>query len=414
MKLHKQVIIYFGVTAVNAILSFVITSLLTHQLGDTADYGRIYLYSSFLNFLTPFITMGVLAPLSVEYFKRSHNSYSDYFTNAQVIPLISLTFFTALCIVLQNPLAGFLKVNSYWIWVMPLTAWWLMINETSMMITRNNNKPFQFAFFSVGKNVAEIILTVLFVLGLHWSWQGRLLSAAAAPLLLGCVSLYLFYRWRLIEKQIDWKLVKQIFLLSSPFIFERLSVFIMNSSGQYFIDNSKEISNGTAEVGLYGLGNTIAQILYLVVLSMNYAYQPYLFKKLSEGLKKKLHKTTGWYILAVCAATVLLIFAGIPILFDFFIGPKYAGAEKYAYMLCAGCFMWGVYNALQVYLIYIHRKGLIMIIATMGMLLSLSLNFYMVPEYGAEGAAISSIITYSVMAITCFLLVRKFYILKHE
>jgi O-antigen/teichoic acid export membrane protein len=188
----------------------------------------------------------------------------------------------------------------------------------------------------------------------------------------------------------------------------------MNSSGQYFIDNSKKIQNGTAEVGLYGLGNAIAQVLYLVVLSMNYAYQPLLFKKLSEGLKNKLHKTTGWYILAVCSATALLIVAGIPILFHFFIGPKYAGAQKYAYMLCAGCFMWGIYNALQVYLIYINRKGLIMIIALLGMLLSLSLNFYMVPHYGAEGAAISSIITYSVMAITCFLLVRKYYILKHE
>jgi O-antigen/teichoic acid export membrane protein len=410
VKLQKQLVIYFGATGINAILSFVITSLLTHAI-EPADYGRIYLYSSFLNLLTPFITAGVLSPLSVEYFKRSHQSYSVYFSNAQLIPIISLSFFTLLCVLLQNPLALFLKVHTYWIWIMPLTAWCIMINETSQMITRNNNKPYQFAFFSVGKNVAEITMTVLFVLLLHWSWQGRLLSAAVAPLMLGCISLFLFNRWKLIEKQIDWKLVKQIFLLSSPFIFERLSVFIMNSSGQYYIDNM--VPGGTAEVGLYSLGNTIAQILFLVVLSMNYAYQPHLFKKLSEGLKNRLHKTTGWYILA-CAVAAGLLFIGIPILFRFFLGAKYAGAEKYAFLLCGGCFMWGVYNALQVYLIYIHKKGLILAIAILGMILSLLLNYFLIRKYGTEGAAYSSIITYSVMALTCFLLVRKYYILKHE
>lgn len=410
MRLHKQVLIYFSVTFINAVLSFVITSLLTHQI-KPEDYGRIYLYSSFLNFLTPFITVGILYPLSVEYFKRSQESYSFYFSNAQVIPLISLSFFTILFVALQGPLTHLLKVNNIWIWVMPFTVWWIMINETSMMITRSNNKPFQFAFFSVGKNLAEILLTVLFVLALHWAWQGRLLSAAAAPLILGLLSIYLFNRWRLLEKKIDWRLVQKIFLLSFPFIFERLSVFVMNSSDRYFIDHYD--INGTSEVGLYGLGSQIAQIIFLVVLSMNSAYQPHLFKKLSEGLKNKIHRTTLWYI-GACAITVAAIFFGIPLLFRFFINSEYAGAKKYGYMLCAGYFMWGIYNAFQAYLIYLQKNRQIIIIAILGMLSSLSLNFYMVPRYGAQGAAVSSIVTYSIMAIACFLLVRKFYILKHE
>jgi O-antigen/teichoic acid export membrane protein len=410
VKLHKQVLIYFSVTFINAVLSFVITSLLTHQI-QPGDYGRIYLYSSFLNFLTPFITVGILYPLSVEYFKRSHDSYSYYFSNAQVIPLLSLTFFTVVCVALQNPLSHLLKVTNAWIWIMPFTVWWIMINDTSMMITRSNNKPFQFAFFSVGKNVAEILLTILFVLSLHWAWQGRLLSAAAAPAVLGMLSLYLFYRWKLIEKKIDWKLVQKIFLLSFPFIFERLSVFIMNSSDRFFID--KYDPNKTGEVGLYGLGSQIAQIIFLVVISMNSAYQPYLFKKLSEGLKHKFHKTTLWFI-GACAVTVAGIFIGIPFLFRFFIAPEYAGAKKYAYMLCGGYFMWGLYNAFQAYLIYLQKNRQIMMIAILGMTVSLSLNFFMVPRYGAQGAAVSSVITYSIMAVACFLLVRKFYLLKHE
>jgi O-antigen/teichoic acid export membrane protein len=215
VQLHKQVYVYFGSYFINAVLSFGIVSLLTHFL-TTYDYGIINLYSSFIILLMPFITGGILYPLSVEYFKRPRETYREYFTNAQTIPLISLAFFTALCFVFQQPLSRFLKVSAVWIWIMPVTAWWIMINESAMMITRNKNRPYHFAFFSVGKNIAEIALTAGLVIGLHWAWQGRLLSAALAPVMIGAISIYLFYRWKLVATKVDWTTVRRIFLLSFP------------------------------------------------------------------------------------------------------------------------------------------------------------------------------------------------------
>ena len=410
MRLHKQVYIYFSTYFVNAALSFATVSLLTHYL-TTYDYGIINLYSSFLIFLMPFISGGILYPLSVEYFKRPRETYNNYFTNAQTIPLISLILFTILCIVFQYPLSRFLKVSPVWIWIMPATAWWIMINESAMMITRNKNKPFQFAFFSVGKNVGEILLTVGLVIGLHWAWQGRLLSAALAPVFLGVLSIYLFYRWRLVGKTINWSATRRIFLLCLPFVFERLAVFVLGYSDKYFIDRFD--LNGTREVGLYALGSQLATIIYLVVISMNSAYQPHLFKKLSEGFKGKIHKTTIWYI-GACAVTMAGMFIAIPFLFRFFIGTDFQDAKPYAYLLCSGYFMWGIYNSFQAYLIYLEKNRQILLISLLGMLTSLSLNIVMVPRFGAQGAAFASIITYSVMAITCFLLVRKYFLSKHE
>lgn len=357
----------------------------------------------------PFVTGGVLYPLSVEYFKRPGEAYKTYFTNANVIPLISVILFTIICIVFQNPLCRLLKVSPIWIWIMPLTAWWIMINETAMMICRSKNKPYQFALFSVGKTAVEIALTSILVIGLHWTWQGRLLSAALAPIALGVFSIYFFYRWRLIAKSVNWASVRQIFFLSLPFVFERLAVFVLGYSDKYFIDRYDP--NKTVEVGLYGLGSQLATIIYLVVISMNSAYQPHLFKRLSEGFKGKLHRSTGWYI-GACAVTVAGMFIAIPLLFRFFIGPSYQDAKPYAYMLCGGYFMWGIYNAFLSYLIYIEKNRQILFISVLGMITSLSINIFMVPRYGAQGAAITSIITYSIMAIACFLLVRKYYIKK--
>jgi O-antigen/teichoic acid export membrane protein len=408
VRLHKQVYIYLLSNLVNAVLSFAVVSLLTHYL-DTYDYGVINLYSPFLIFLMPFVTGGILYPLSVEYFKKDKESYSSYFTNAQAIPLVSVVLLTVLCIIFQQPLMRALKVSAVWIWILPITAWFIMINETAMIITRNNNKPFQFAFFSVGKNLAEIGMTVFLVVSLHWAWQGRLLPAVLAPALLGIISIFLFYRWRLVAKKIDWKVTRQIFWTSLPFVFERLTVFVLGNSDRYFIDRYD--LNGTKEVGLYGLGSQLAMVIFLVVVSMNSAYQPYLFKKMSEGFRGKIHKTTGWYILA-CTVTVAGMLIALPFLFRFFIGSNYQDAMPYAYILCSGYFMWGIYNAFQAYLIYLSRGRTIIIISAIGMIISLALNFILVPRMGAQGAAITSVITYSIMAITCFLFVHKFFILQ--
>lgn len=408
MKLVKQVYIYFGSYIINAALSFITVSLLSHYL-STYDYGIINLYSSFIIFLMPFVSGGILYPLSVQYFKKEGGDYRFFFTNAQVIPIVSLLLFSLLCIIFQHPLSHFLKVPVAWIWILPAITWWILINETVMVITRNKNQPFKFAFFSVGKNVIEITLTIILVIGLHYTWKGRLLSAALAPALVGVISIYIFYRWKLITRNIEWEKVKQIFLLSSPFIFERLAVFVLGYSDKYFIEHFD--MNGTREVGLYGLGSQVASIIYIVIMSMNSAYHPHLFKKISEGFNGKFHKTTGWYI-AACAVVIAGVFIVIPFLFHFFIGHDFHDAQPYAYALGGGYFMWGVYNAFLGYLLYLQKNRQIFYISLAGMITSLTINSFAVPRFGAMGAAVTSGITYSLMAATCFLYARKYFILN--
>jgi len=209
VRVVRQVYIYFGSYFFNAAVSFLTLSLLTNHL-TPYDYGVINLYSSFLIFLMPFITGGVLTPLSVEYFKKDNESYRAYFANAQVIPLISLCFFTLLCLFAGNFLAGFLRVTPFWIYLLPLTTWFIYINETSLTIARNKNQPWLYAGFSVGKSLAEMLLTIGLVIGLSWGWQGRVSSAVLAPFLFLFISIYFFYRWKYLSSAINWKIVRMI------------------------------------------------------------------------------------------------------------------------------------------------------------------------------------------------------------
>lgn len=408
MKVTKQVYIYFGSYFFNAVSSFLIVALLTKYL-TPHDYGIINLYSSFLIFLMPFISGGILYPLSADFFKKKGEGYAKHFSEAQVIPLISVLLFSVICVAFCYPLASFLRVTPVWVCLMPVSVWFLFINETSMMLARNKSQPWTFAGFSVGKNLTEMGLTILLVIGMGLNWQGRLSSAALASFLFIFISGYFFYKWKVIENAIEWKNVRNILWVSFPFIFERLSVFVLGYSDKYFID--KFDLKGTAEVGLYGLAGQLASIMFIVIISMNSAYQPHLFRHLSEGHKKGFHKST-WLFLAACFLCMAGMFISFPIVYRYFIGAKFQGAFWYSYALTGGYFMWGIYNAFLAYLIYFSKNRQILYISLLGMIISLMLNFLLVPRFGAWGAAYASITTYSLMGLICFLFARKFLISK--
>jgi len=395
LKVVRHVYIYFLSYFFNAGLSFLTIWLLTNSL-KPEDYGIINLYASFISLLTPFVTGGILYPLSVEYYKRSRTSYQQFFTNAQVIPLLSLGILTIICIIFRNPIAHFVRVTPIWVIVLPITVWWVMNNEITMMICRVMNKPWGFAGFAIGKNITEILLTITLVIGLHWAWQGRLLSGVVAPVIVGIFSIRFFYRWHFVAKGIEWKQVQHIAWVSVPFIFERLTVFVLSNSDRYFID--KYDLNGTAQVGLYSVGGQIATIITLVILSMNSAYQPYVFQNLASGHRERARKGTGMFILAA-ALLVGCLFLAIPILFQFFIGHQFRGAQVFAYYLCGGNFMWAIYNAFLAYLLFHGKNRLILYLSLSGMIVSVILNFILVPHYGAYGAAMTNIITYSLLAL---------------
>ncbi|MDP4261656.1 MAG: MATE family efflux transporter [Bacteroidota bacterium] len=408
VKVVRHVYIYVASYFLNAVLSFLSIYLLTNYLGEnsTHDYGIINLYSSFISLLTPFISCGIVAPLSVQYYKKTPEEYRQYFTDAGAVTVASLLLFTALSFIFQWPLARFLRVTPAWILVLPLTVWWTMNNEVTMMMYRMKNQPWGFAFFSLGRNVTEIILTIILVIGLQMTWRGRLLSATIAPAMLGLLSIYILNRWQFITRRIDWKQAWRIIWISAPFIFERLSVFVLGNSDKYFID--KFDLRGTDQVGLYSVAAQIASIIFLVILSMNSAYQPYLFQNLAANNREKVKKIT-WMYIGAAAIVVIGLFISIPILFHFFIGRRFWGAKIYAYYLSGGYFMWAVYNAFLGYLLFHGKNRLILYISISGMAVSVLLNFYMVPHYGAFGAAITSITTYTFLAAICIAAAWKYF-----
>jgi O-antigen/teichoic acid export membrane protein len=357
----------------------------------------------------PFIGIGVPFVLNVDYFKMNEENYRNQFSSAMVIPIISFVFFTLLSFIFNKYVQGVTKVNFFFTIAIPFTCLMFVLNDVMLNLFRNKEKYFLFAGFSFAKNILEVSITILLVLGLGFNWTGRLGSSIIALLFGSCILLYIIKRWHFISGKFSKSAMISVLLAGLPFIPERLAIFTLGYSDRFFIDHY----NSTADVGFYSAGAQIALIVNLAILTLNNTFYPNLFRQLSEtvmdykGIKKNV-----WLFIGLSALITFIVIISVPLFFKFFIGPNFQPGKMYAINLAIGFFFWSIYNVFIVFLLNFKKNGLIMRISISGMMLSLILNFFLVPYYGAIGATYTSITVYFFMAFVTIFCVHNMYNLK--
>lgn len=148
------------------------------------------------------------------------------------------------------------------------------------------------------------------------------------------------------------------------------------------------------QLGLYSLAVNLAELFYMVSSSIVLVVFPKFSSIADFGEKavymKRLLK--GMFFISV---PVLLAFAFIaPIFIKFFYGVDYAYSSYSLRILLPGIFFWTYYNYFSVFFAsenkFIHTIW-IPIVATA---LNVFLNYFLIPRFGINGAAVASTITY--------------------
>ena len=401
----KSLSVYAFTIFFNAAISFGTFTLPTHHLNEV-DYGIINLYNSAIILLVPFISVGVQFILSVDYFKMDHKAYRSHFSNALAIPFCLCIFFTVLCLVGNHFIQRVVKVNFFFAAVLPLICFITILHEVILNLIRDKGKHFLFARFSISKNIMEIGLTIFLIIGLGFGWMGSLSSNVITSIVMLVVMFWLIKKWNLYSSSYDKKETISVLKSGLPFVPERFAIFILGYSDRFFIDYYK----GTANVGYYSAGAQIAIIVSLVIFTLNNAFFPFLYKKLSLTIidYASVRKAVLSYIGIVLLITILVLIA-IPFIFKYFVGSAFLPGEKYAINLTIGLFFLAIYNIFIAFLLFCKKSKVIMFVSIIGMLASFLLNFINIRYFGALGATYTSITVYFFMAALCIFFVSKEY-----
>lgn len=187
----------------------------------------------------------------------------------------------------------------------------------------------------------------------------------------------------------DWYTCKYLLSYSLPLIPYTLSTTIIAEVNKIVFS-----SIGFSEVGIYSFAVNLSSIMYVAVISINRAYQPYLFQALRDGKNpsNKLKQNLLLYFSVYYGFLLLLNFA-IRILGN----SDYLDTAFVAPIITAGYGYFFLYSLSVNYYYYYKKNWIISFIALASAVVIGSLSYLLIPVWGYVGAALSTFLAYFLM-----------------
>jgi O-antigen/teichoic acid export membrane protein len=250
---------------------------------------------------------------------------------------------------------------------------------------RFERKSSQYFVLSVIYSLLNVGIAILLVVYYHMGAIGKLIPALLIDFLI-----FIVFFIKFIEKiKIDFKIVKNAFLFSSPIILTTLLNLPILTLDRLVLERVNNIT----EFAYYNIGFGYAGYVYTFINAIMMTLEPDVYKFVSEKNKKKLFQIFMLLLIAILIANVAFISFSEPII-RFLTAGRYMGAAKYSNLLVVSqsClalvyFLGSVLTALKLTRIELVMMAVIAIIS-IGSLLSL------ISLYQYFGAIFAKLFTY--------------------
>lgn len=190
--------------------------------------------------------------------------------------------------------------------------------------------------------------------------------------------------------------------LAVPLIPHELAGILLTSSDRIII---RQLC-GPTDAGLYSLAYTIATIITVLLSSLNQAWVPWFYDRLSANEFDSIKKISKYYVLLFTFGCLGLMLIG-PELVLVFGGKNYMEASYVIPPVCFAIelqFMYTLYVNIEFY----SKKTITISLATiMATATNIGLNYLLIPKYGYIAAAYTTVIGYSLMMLFHYFVVNS-------
>jgi O-antigen/teichoic acid export membrane protein len=389
-------------------LSFLLLPLFTNpKYLSPADNGLLSLFSQAIIFILPLINLGILQSASADYFKLDKNKFKDFCTtgftmSVSMAALAFLVFFFA-----RHFLYKEFSFPPIFIWAIPLVAFFNFCYELVILLIRNRDEASKYMKVNMARIITELGLAVILIVVFSWGWMGRVSSILIAAGVVALYAIYFLIRHGFLSGTIKKEIIYGELKYSVPIIMMQLGMFSLFSSDTFMLAG---ITKNTSVVGIYGMACVFGSIL----ITLSSALIQYMVPKINTALSKKVIdyseiKKHSMVYAGVMVVSFLMLLAGVPLIYHFFINDKYWGGIRYFCFLSTGYFFWTITIFLYTFLLFFKQKKLLLMLACSALIISLSGNYLFIKNLGSYGAAISVCCSYFLVMLLAFVATKKYW-----
>ncbi|AKB23625.1 Polysaccharide biosynthesis protein [Methanosarcina sp. MTP4] len=386
---------------------FFLLPVITKTLGSY-DYGIWAQINITVSLLSPLalmgLSMGVVRFLSSEkdIEKIREGFFSVIFFVAFTGLLISivvflLSDFLAASIFKDISTSGFIKVGAF---LILLSA----IDQISIFYFRVSRQTETFAFLTLFQTLGQLILILSFLL------MGFGLFGVISAVLIVQGLLFIISTYKIVS-QIGFGIPKfnqigEYLKYSAPLTPNSLIRWITDSSDRYMVSYFL----GLSQVGIYSASYAIGSLIQLFITPIQFILFPELSRLFDEGksdeVKVYLGNSMKYFLLIAIPAVFGLSALAKPMLEILTTQEFISGSIVIPFIALSGLLS-GIFQIVINITHLVKKTKFNLYIHIFAALLNIVFNFLLIPSIGIVGAAIATLISYTLMVIVCILVSFK-------
>jgi O-antigen/teichoic acid export membrane protein len=426
-KLAGQTAIYGLSSIIGRLLNYLLVPLHTsEEYGfDRAEYGIISEYYAFVAFFIVLLTFGMETTF-FRFINKAEDKEKTFNQAASIVILLSSLFLVTVVMFSQSiaDWMGYPDQQNFVIWFAAILA---VDATTSLFLAklRFREQAKKFALVQLSSIGVNIVLNLFFLLvlfdksdpeslGIGYVFLANLIASFVKPLILFKeVSTYRFV-W-------DKAMSKAMLIFAFPLALAGFAGIINETLDRILIkrllmgDGSPEsLKYAQEQVGIYSANYKISVLITLFIQAFRYAAEPFFFAQEKNKDKNKVYSKVMTYFIIVVSLMFLVISTNLDI-FKWFIPNEafHEGLRVVPILLMANICL-GIYYNQSIWYKLADKTMYGAYIAIGGAIITITLNFILVPYIGYMGSAWTTLAAYASMMIASHYFGQKIYPIKYN
>jgi O-antigen/teichoic acid export membrane protein len=426
-NLFKQTAIYGLATVLPRMFSFLLVPLYTDLLPKD-EYGKVTIIFAWMIFFNVILAYGMETAF-FRFYNKEENKKAVVETSMVSIFWTTIVFLVV-ALLFRTTLADWSGIDSqyitYTIWILALDA--LVIIPFSKL--RAVQRPMMYAIIKIGNVLVNLLLSILFLIylpklatvnptGLISSFYvenfqiGYIFLANIIASLLTFVVLspdYVFLKWKF-----DFSLWKKMMVYGLPILVAGIAFAINEQFDKILLSKLLPRNIADDEVGVYSACYKLGLFMVLYRTAYTLGIEPFFFSHASDKNAPQTYAMVTKYFVIFGSFIMLsvIVFAD---LFKILMirDESYWVAMKVVPLIILANFCLGIYTNLSVWYKLIDKTYVGAYISIVGAIITLALNFLLIPTMSYVGSAIATLAAYGSMMLISYYLGNKYYPIPYD
>jgi O-antigen/teichoic acid export membrane protein len=300
--------------------------------------------------------------------------------------------------------------NAKLIRLMAITSAFDVLGVIPLTLMRLQEKPFLFITSNIIKFTVNLLLTILFIVGLHHRIEGIYEAQ-----IIGNIIFFIFlsrYIWRHMELRFETSILKEMLSFSFPLMMASIAGFFITMTDRYTL----KFMNGLAQLGSYQFGFKVSNSIKIIIVnSLNYAVQPLIYRLMDDPDNKRFYSKVLTYSgFAIMLLVITISVFGKELVMLLAQKKEYWDAWLVIPFLSFGLFFGSLRDTLFTGLNFAKKSKVSAAITISSAIINVLLNIALIFYFHSIGAAAATLLAQFIYFFLVWRYSQKYYFIPYE